>query len=171
MHGTGEGGRNLQTHRARRVGRTHKGRDPGTQGICPLAHRPGDVISMHHQDTKDLLSWCLCGGFHLSRAAWIFSRNFLAVSVTACISPGFAGPVSAPPTATPTAPALIQSDTLSRFTPPVGRRLACGRGPRIARIALGPNNSPGKSLTMSAPHSMARSTSSTVIAPGIHGIW
>src|SRR5436309_1903944 len=52
MHGTGEGGRNLQTHRARRVGRTHKSRDPGTQGICPLAHRPGDVISIHHQDTK-----------------------------------------------------------------------------------------------------------------------
>jgi len=54
---------------------------------------------------------------------------------------------------------------------PVGINGACGNGPLIALMIEGPNASPGKSLIMSAPASIASITPRIVIAPGITGIW
>ncbi|MBA7549845.1 hypothetical protein ES705_42343 [subsurface metagenome] len=65
-------------------------------------------------------------------------------------------------------PALMNSPAFSKFTPPVGRKRMCGRGPLSALIYFGPPNCPaGKIFTMSAPISQAWTTSVGVIAPGI----
>ena len=99
----------------------------------------------------------------------IFSTNCLAVSVTSCRLPFSAPAVRLPPTPTATAPALIQSPTLSMLTPPVGIRDAWGNGPFTALTKAGPRVSPGNNFTMSAPHSMASTISRMVPAPGMYG--
>ena len=56
-------------------------------------------------------------------------------------------------------------------TPPVGISGACGIGPWTALMNCGPNNSPGNTFTISAPASMASTTSRTLMAPGMLGTW
>src|SRR5208283_2684868 len=104
---------------------------------------------------------------HWARASLIFSAMARASRVIDAKSPFFAPAVRLPPTPTATAPARIQSATFSRLTPPVGINDACGRGALTALTNAGPRSSPGKTFTMSAPHSMAWTTSPTVPAPGM----
>src|SRR5438128_11202 len=78
---------------------------------------------------------------------------------------------SSPPTATAAAPALMNSGVVSRFTPPVGTKSICGKGPLRALMYFGPPTGPaGKIFTMSAPACQAVSTSVGVRAPGKQGL-
>src|SRR5438128_7801832 len=78
---------------------------------------------------------------------------------------------SSPPTATAAAPALMNSGVVSRFTPPVGTKSICGKGPFSALMYLGPPTGPqGKIFTRSAPACHAVTTSVGVSAPGMHGL-
>ena len=71
----------------------------------------------------------------------------------------------------PAAPAFRKSIQLSRFTPPVGNRRICGKGPFNSFIKPGPDADAGKTFTRSAPSFAALYISVGVYAPGKMGIF
>src|SRR5208283_418227 len=114
----------------------------------------GEELALH--DGEKFVVGCpqlLC--VHRPRASFIFCTNCRARCVMEAKSPVLAPAVRLPPAPTATAPALIHSATFSMLTPPVGMSCACGSGPFTAFTNEGPRISPGKTLTMSAPHSIA----------------
>src|SRR6476620_9751674 len=75
------------------------------------------------------------------------------------------------PTPTAVTPASNQSWTFSGVTPPVGARGTCGSGAITVLTYLGPRNSAGNNMTMSALAWTVSTISVGVNAPLIKTVW